>query len=285
MSFVTFESPPVVSATPTWLQDSGIENCAWAAWNHDEANAWFRDWQWYPRTEFHDGQPVMWSAVCSETVNPPTWPELRQPAKRRDFVWSAYVRKMEELLSADVDKVWRQPAAAIMDAFVAFKAQRVTPVMPFSAITVYKPLPASTVPEGQTAKLRYDGVRYGYSYVDSRDSEGDICWSDLVEPLSLTDSSSVPTGFELTIPKDPDNAKAEATTARAVEALKVANITVPKLPEPHFTSAYRKVYRKMRLATGAKFTEAEPLKQMLPNMKGDVLVDQWPEGWALDQGS
>jgi hypothetical protein len=84
------------------------------------------------------------------------------------------MRKMEELLSSDVDKVWRQPAASIMDAFVAFKAQRVTRVMPFDPITVYKPLPTSTVPKGQTAKLRYDAVQYGYSYVDSRNSEGDI---------------------------------------------------------------------------------------------------------------
>jgi hypothetical protein len=193
------------------------------------------------------------------------------------------MRKIEELLSADVDKVWRQPAAAVMDAFVAFKAQRMTPVQPFSPITVYRPLPASTVPSGQTPKLRYDGVKYGYSYVDSRDSEGDICWSETVQSLSLTDSS-VPMGYELTIPKDPDNAKAEATIARALEALKVGNVTVSKLPEPHFTSAYRKVYRKMQLAGGADFTEPEALLQMLPNMKGDVLVDQWPEGWVLEQG-
>jgi hypothetical protein len=284
MSFVNFESPPVASATASWLQDSGIENCTWAAWNHDEANTWFRDWHWYPRGEFHDGQPITWSTVCSETVNPPSWSELHQPAKRHDFIWSAYVRKMEELIAADIDKVWHQPAAAIMDAFVAFKAQRVMPVMPFSPITVYKPLPTSTVSSGQTVKLRYDGVRCGYSYVDSRDSEGDICWSDDVQPLSLTDVS-VPTGFELSIPKDPDNARAEATIARALEALKVGNITVPKLPEPHFTSAYRKVYRKMRLATGANFTEPEALSQMLPNMKGDVLMDQWPEGWVLERGS
>jgi hypothetical protein len=283
MSFVNFESVPIASAEPSWLQDSAIENCAWAAWNHEEANTWFRDWHWYPQDEFHDGKPVTWSCVCSKTINPPPWSELRQPRKRHDFIWTAYMRKIEELLSADVDKVWRQPAAAVMDAFVAFKAQRMTPVQPFSPITVYKPLPASTVPSGQTPKLRYDGVKYGYSYVDSRDSEGDICWSETVQSLSLTDSS-VPMGYELTIPKDPDNAKAEATIARALEALKVGNVTVSKLPEPHFTSAYRKVYRKMQLAGGADFTEPEALLQMLPNMKGDVLVDQWPEGWVLEQG-
>jgi hypothetical protein len=99
-----------------------------------------------------------------------------------------------------------------------------------------------------------------------------------VQSLSLTDTS-VPTGFDLSIPKDPDNAKAEATIARALEALKVGNGTVPKLPGPHFTSAYRKVYRKMRLATEGRFKEPEALPQMLPNMKGDILVDQWPKGW------
>lgn len=281
MSLVNAECAHVISETPTWLRDSGLENCGWAAWNHEEANTWFCDWRWYPWGEYHDGQPVTWSVECSETGHRPQGTDTHKSARRTDFVWTAYVRKMEELLSEDIAKVWNDPMATIADALVPFKAQRARPVMPFKAVTVNKPLPTVEIANVSTAKLRFDGVQYGYSYIDSRGNEGTICWSSEVQPLSLADSSSAPAGFELTVPKDPDNARAEALVARTVAALNAGNVDVPQRPKPHYTSKFRKVYRKMRRASGG-FAGPEVLPTMLDNTQGEVLVDQWPDGWTLE---
>ena len=157
--------------------------------------------------------------------------------------------------------------------------------MPFKVVTTNKLLPVVAVPKGSKAQLRFNGIQYGYSYVDSRGSEGTICWSSEVQSLSLPDSSSAPAGFELTVPKDPDNAKAEALIARAMAALKAGNVDAPQQPAPHFTSAFRKVYRKMRAASGGAFADPEALPTMLSNIQGEILVDQWRDGWVLEPAS
>ncbi|KAF2999461.1 hypothetical protein E8E13_008122 [Curvularia kusanoi] len=278
MSFVKAwggKSDPGMAFPPAYLQDMAIETCAWAAWDHEEADEWFRDWKWYPHGDYHDAQPVTWSWQCSETVYPLDNTERLKPAKRHDFIWTAYTRKMEELVKAEAAKLWNDPMGTFSDAVIVLKSRKDKPEQPFLPLTVRKALPPHSITITEQSRLRFDGVQYGYSFVNARNGEGPVQWSAEVQPLCVIDNSSVSAGFELQVPQDPDNAKGKAITEQAIAAVKVHKAVSSPQPEPHFATAYRKVYRKMRIASTQTFTEPEALPTLLKTLESDIIVDSW----------
>ncbi|KAK0545131.1 hypothetical protein OC846_003764 [Tilletia horrida] len=275
------------------LEDFGLDTCAWAPWSREEAKKWFSERDWQPR-EMHDGQPIVWQQSVTYVEN----------SDKTDFIYSDYVKKMEELLDADIKKVWTEPVQAIQDALLPFKALRETPLMPFKQLKVTTALPAEVITKEATTKvpiLRYNGVQYGYSYVDAGGKEGAICWSPETNVFSISSTDTqyqIPSGYTLTVPMDPEYALAQAALDRAMAALKAGNASASlagqgegaiKKPAPPSTTAFRKVYRKMRLASNSaeapSFTEEEVLRPMMNNAQGEEYKDQWEKGWVLTPAS
>lgn len=135
-------------------------------------------------------------------------------------------------------------------------------------------------------------MQYGLSYINARGSESEIYWhgtTPLGPNVGAGGKKEVPTGATETVPKDPNNLKAEQHAAKAkpiddlskhLEPIEPKSVTKP-LPKsiPTYVSAFRQVFRGFRTTTEQLKTKqpavAEAVGKKMGNLEGEEFVDAW----------
>lgn len=281
-TYILLDGPPIQSLHLT-VTDSGIKNAMWGPGKVPETDEQMKTIGLKPHGDYKDGGSRVWHTNQS-------FGERGSRSGLAFDVYSKYKKYIEDNVAADVKVAREDTISSIREALIPYIADLRTPLAPDNPNLQVKVVhsPAQDNPE----KLELNLVQYGFSYINARGTESEVHWH-VATPLSLSvgagGKKDVPTGATVTVPKDPNNLKAEqlATKAKPIddlskqlEPIEPKSVTKP-LPTslPTYVSAFRQVYRRF-------WTSAEQVKTKQPavpeavvkkmgNLEGEELVDSW----------
>lgn len=280
-TYFLLDAPPIQNLHLT-VTDSGIKNAMWGPGTVQQTDDQMKDIL-TPHGDYKDGGSRVWHSNQS-------FGERGARSGLAFDVYTKYKKIVEDNVAVDVKTAREDTISSIREALIPYIADLRTPLAPDAPNMQVKIVhtPAQDNPE----KLELNLVQYGFSYINSRGTESEVYWH-AASPLSLNTGAGgkkeVPTGATVTVPKDPNNLKAEQLAAKAkpiddlskqLEPIEPKSVTKP-LPKtlPTYVSAFRQVYRRF-------WTSAEQVKTKQPavpevivkkmgNLEGEEFVDAW----------
>ena len=232
------------------VYDSGIGVASWGSGSEKDINDLLSKFQ------FKRDDPNWYEKV-------PSWCLINSPAGNNEKhkinfdiskrVGEAYKTYLDGLIDAEFTKLVDEPLADLEESGTPYAALLTEPQSPEGVDSEIKSVKIEeTQTFVSTIDLKFRYIQYGYSFANSSGSESLTLWQSgammKLEPKQGSDNGKAtftyPKGANITVPRDPWNAKAVAFAAKANEVAKKVDPN-HKTILPPLSSSTRIIYRRL----------------------------------------